>query len=96
MLLNLNTKRAQGYISAYNRATADTIYKCYKKPSDRKSRIEWDINYYRRKCGGYDYRVLSYNSQMFTCAYRVKDVNGDEWLRVFTPYYDYEINLNKA
>lgn len=64
--------RRDEIITRYNNSRIGSVYECYTKPSTRKCVAERAIMHEMAENNGYDYRILSYNSQMFTCAYRYK------------------------
>lgn len=90
--LNKNTKKAQHFLQLYANAVKQTIYDCYKNPSHNKITIYNKLIYFKIAIGGYNHRIISFNAQFFTLAYRVLAVDGD-YLIVDTPCYRYSIKL---
>lgn len=94
MEIKRTTKRAKLYAENYTGSNCKSILDCYKNPSSAKWYAELAIIENMVKRGGFDYRVISYNSNFFSCAFRFRDKRGDLWLAVFTPYNNYNINLS--
>ena len=65
----------------------------YGKPSFYKERAEELIMTEMRGNGGYGYKVLTHNTQMFTCGYAYDDAAGNSTLVVHTPTERVEIEL---
>ena len=90
--LNKNTKQAQHFISAYNRAEYTTVNSFYKNPSYEKIRAEQKIFERMSHNGGYGYRILGGNCMMFTAGYTIE--NGDKkGLIIETAYNTYFIEF---
>lgn len=79
---------AQNYWNSYYR----TLHDCYARPSYAKEMADFECRQIMVEYGGYDYRICSYNCQMFTAAFRFKE-KGVEYLAYITPYYSYKIRL---
>lgn len=86
--LNKGTKRAQGFIDSYNRATGTTLSDIYGSYSSAKAQAERECRERMEQLGAHDFRMMSGNSFSFTCGYRT-----DTTLYVETSCYTYEIEL---
>lgn len=80
------TKKHQGIITRYYKSTDYSLYNCYKTFSSAKAHSYENILDEMFKLNGYDLRILSYNSNFYTCAYRRKDESGKEYLIYHTAY----------
>lgn len=63
------TKKEQGYLDKYLRSPYYSVRDAYRRPSDRKIFAEEAISDEMMKNGGRNYRILSFNTNFFTCAY---------------------------
>ena len=79
---------AQNYWNSFRRCLDD----CYERPSKAKLNAIIACKKYAIKYCGYDFRICTYNSQIFTCAFRFKE-NEIEYLCYMTPSYNYKIRL---
>lgn len=71
-VLNINTKKAQGFVDAYVLSTTYRVRDAYStKCSSSKQNAEDAILGNMRKVDGWGYRVCSSNSFNFTCGYWV-------------------------
>lgn len=61
------------------------LYDCYKKPSEFKLDVEWRIIQACRKMNGERFRILSYNTYTFTCAFSIEK-DGKRYLIWHGPY----------
>lgn len=80
---------ARHYTYRYNRSAGQTIYSVYEKPSDKKKEIWQSLCGLKDAQRGYDLRVIGYNCNFFTAAYRYRDADDKEMLRVFTVNRDF-------
>lgn len=69
------TKKQQSILESYNRAKATELRDVYGKYSIYKSRSFEAIRSEMHESNGYGLRILSYNSQFYTCAYKTADGN---------------------
>lgn len=83
--------RRDEIIAKYDNSTIGTVYDCYTNPSTKKCVAERAIMHEMLENNGYDYRILSYNTNMFTCAYRYKIGNAE--MLVFHSKYRREYYL---
>jgi len=83
------TDDARYYTHRYNESSGNTIYSVYGKPSDRKKEIWQSLCRLKDAQQGYDLRVIAYSMQCFTAAYRYRDADDKEMLRVFTASRDF-------
>ena len=84
--MKATTKQAQGFIANYCNSSATELTDVYGRYSLRKERAFEHIRYEMYDSRGFDLRITSHNSQMFTCAYQ-----RENSLIYHTPYYVYEI-----
>lgn len=82
--IKANTKQGQRFINAYQRTPFYSVEDCYKNPSTAKTRAEYLIRREMNDCGGDNYRVISFNSFGFSCAW-----TSPAGLRVETPQSSY-------
>lgn len=80
---------ARQYTYRYNQSSGQTIYSVYEKPSARKKEIWQHLCGLKDAQQGYDLRVIGYNCHYFTAAYRYRDADDKEMLRVFTSCKDF-------
>ena len=85
--INENTKRGNYFINAYNRSDNFALRHCYDRPSTAKCRAEMDCRYLMDIEGGNGFKIISFNTFGFSCAWRNPD-----GLRVETPQGSYIIN----
>lgn len=83
--VNRSTQEARTKIRSYDKAKYDSIYKAYKKPSCRKVDAFHEILKEMDQVKGYDMRITGAGSDVFSCAYKVKDGSGVVWLIYHTP-----------
>lgn len=77
-------KEREYYKELYLKSDYCTILSVYKNPSDKKRKIQENILKQCLEDGGYRFRILTYNRDIFTCAYKI-DISGVEYIKVFTP-----------
>lgn len=65
------------------------LYDCYKKPSESKLDAEWRIIHACRQMHGKRFRILSYNTHTFTCAYAVE--KDDKTMLIWHSPYNTEV-----
>lgn len=80
------TKNDSRIITRYFNSDDYSLYHVYKTYSTSKAISFERILNEMRQCGGYDMRILSHNSNFYTCAYRWQDTKGCEWLIYHTAY----------
>lgn len=86
------TKKEEGWINLYLQARDYSVDTAYGNPSSTKKQIEAEILYTMKdRFNGFDYRILSHNGFRFSCAFQVKDENGNHFLIVCTPSSWYNI-----
>ena len=83
------TALAQNYWNSYRR----NLTECYGRFSSAKEKADFWCRHYMVENGGYDYRICTYNSQIFTAGFRFKE-KGAEYLCYMTPTYNYKIRLS--
>lgn len=88
--IKANTKRGQAYIYRYNASNNTDLMQCYRNPSTAKTRADYFCRAQMIEEDGNGYKVISYNCNFFTVAWRTKDGNG---LRVETAYKSILVQL---
>ena len=78
------TMAERDVVKRYYKSDNYSIADCYVCASKAKRNIEKDIKRLMKLEKGWSYRIISYNSQLFSCAY-ITEENGIEILNVFTP-----------
>lgn len=73
MKLNRNTKKAQDLIERFNHSTFDRLNECYKTYSENKFRAYQSCVTKCFDMRGWGFRIISFNSQTFTCAWLYED-----------------------
>lgn len=92
MNLNRNTKKAQGLIERFYNSELDTLEQCYKSCSNAKRNAYYYCLYKCSDMGGWRFRIISFNSQTFTCGWLYADkVTGVIMLNVETYCNTYTI-----
>ena len=87
--LKRNTQKAKGFIGEYRNSNCCTLDDCYNNYSYAKQRAyDYCINK-MQKMGGYDGRIIGYNTCFFSYAF----MTGDNKLIVICPTNEYEIQL---
>ena len=84
--LNNNTQKAQAYINAYNRSDIYSLNQAYGKPSNEKTRADYNCRMMMQSEGGHNYKIIGYNSSFFTVAW----IAGNA-LRIETAYNSFII-----
>ena len=84
----LKAKYAE-YLATPSRCVNDV----YARPSTAKRRAEQNIINYLVDQNGYGYRVMSYNAQMFTVGYIIRNENGKCFVYE-TAYNQYVMQLD--
>ena len=80
----------------YNRSKITSVYGVYNKPSDEKVAAERNIKLEMSLTGGFDYRIISYNSFEFVAGYQFMDrETGSAKLRVHSSRYTYELDFEE-
>ena len=67
--LNNNTKKAQAYIYAYNRSDIYSLNQAYGRPSNEKTRADYNCRMMMQSEGGHGYKIIGYNCNFFTVAW---------------------------
>jgi len=84
--LNTTTQKAQRVIHMYEYTKkGDSIFKAYNHPSDRKIDAFNQILREMVNVGGFNMRITGAGSDVFSCAYQVKDGSGITYLVYHTP-----------
>lgn len=84
--LNNTTKKAKGFINAYNRSKIFDIYGAYGRPSTEKTRADYNCRMMMQEEGGHGYKIISHTHNFFTVAW----IAGNA-LRIETAYNSFEI-----
>lgn len=80
----LSKDRQRYVLISHQYAKHNSVYGAYKKPSFNKTWAENLIFNEMRELDGYEYKVLTANCQIFTCAFKYKDKNQQEHMRYYT------------
>lgn len=92
MKLNRNTKKAQDLIERFYNSELDTLEDCYASYSTAKRKAYYDCLRKYVDMGGWRFRIISFNSQTFTCAWLYRDEEtGDIILNVETYRNNYQV-----
>ena len=91
--LKYGSKKAVALAQNYWNSYYDSLTQCYIKPSQAKLNAQHCCKLRMLKWNGYDFRICTFNSHMFTAGYRFKE-NGTEYLAYETPTYTYKIRLS--
>ena len=81
-------KQAENALKSFDFSRYDTIFKAYKSPSREKIRA---FNYCLNTCrqyNGFNLRILSKNTFMFTCGFFFYNADGEKQFYYITPSYD--------
>ena len=89
MTKNQLKAKYQEYLKTPSRCVNDV----YARPSTAKRRAEQNIINYLVDQGGYGYRVMSHNSQMFTVGYIIRNGKG-KFFVYETAYNQYVLQLD--
>ena len=73
--IKASTKRGSDFLAAYYRSRDTRLSDVYGRYSTEKSRAEADCKKTMLETGGSGYRILSHNSNVFTCGWITKDGN---------------------
>ena len=84
--INNNTKKAQAFINAYNRSDIFSLNQAYGRPSNEKTRADYNCRMMMQSEGGHNYKIIGYNSSFFTVAW----IAGNA-LRIETAYNSFII-----
>lgn len=87
------TKKEQQIIKNYYNATAFRLWQVYTNYSVYKARAEHYILEEMLEKNGFDYRIIGYNCNAFSCGYCYKDDEGNKWLRYHTAQNAYDIPI---
>lgn len=84
--INPTTKKAESVIHIYEYTKkGDSIFKAYKHPSNGKIDAFNDILKEMSDVGGFNMRITGAGSDVFSCAYQVKDGSNITYLVYHTP-----------
>lgn len=87
----MNKKRVLGYYDLYKKTKNRDLYDCYKKPSQRKKDVmNYIFNYYYICDDGYDFKIITYNTNFFTVGYLFDTIDyfamkKSTYFRIITP-----------
>ena len=85
------------FISAYNRAPAQTVCDAYKEPSVAKKTVERMILQEMKNCNGWGYKVIYHTCQHFTAGYLYPNpYTGEIILRVYRPHYTTDMEWHRT
>lgn len=83
--VNRNTKQAERIIRAYEKAKYDDILKAYGRPSSRKISSFNEIKNEMVRVKGFNMRITGAGSDVYSCAYQVKDGSDITYIIYHTP-----------
>lgn len=84
--VNPSTKQGSRMIRKYVLTTkGDSIFTAYKRPSTNKVVAFREISKEMIRVNGFGMRITGAGSEIFSCAYRVKDKDGNIYLIYHTP-----------
>ena len=83
--LNRTTQKAKRVIRCYENSSKNDIYKAYGKPSETKVSTFYEIKREMAKVLGFDIRITGAGSDVYSCAYQVKDGSDVTYLIYHTP-----------
>lgn len=82
-------KRVNGIIESYKNYAGRDLSDCYKKASVAKQRAYAYCRDKQRQYNGYDFRIISYNTFIFTVGFKFVDVEtGKVMFMHITPSKD--------
>lgn len=76
-------KQDKRILNNYMNSEYYSLSQKYNTCSYAKMQAEYEILQDMRKLGGYDYKIISGNSHMFSCAFTFEE-NGKKFLKYFT------------
>lgn len=83
-------KARERFANAYATSDIYNLFGVYSNPSDYKLIAENDCRERMRRENGRDFRIISYNTFVFTCGWLIEDPEtGVVMLRVETPENSY-------
>lgn len=83
-------KARDRFVNAYAMSCITSLFDAYSRPSQAKVNAENDCMNKMYAEYGYDFRIISYNTFAFTCAWLMEDIEtGVIMLRVETPENSY-------
>lgn len=92
MRLNRNTEKALNFRERYYWSRECTLADCYLNFSKAKAIAEECCREKMLDMAGYGFKILSFNSQTFTCGWLFKDTEtGVVMLNVETAYNSYQM-----
>lgn len=97
----MNKKEWSIVCNYLNSTYTDSIYSAYARPSQRKVRALESCKEWERKFEGFDGKIVSKNSQVFTYAFAYVDSYPNDgiahlFLCYITPYNVYYIDRGKC
>lgn len=77
--------RQKGIYERYKNSYRRNLYDCYERFSKNKIHAYENCKRYMEKYDGYDFRIISFNSHIFTVGFKFMDNKGTEFLMYITP-----------
>lgn len=71
--INATTKKGTALFNAYNNSTDYELRDCYGRYSTEKSRADYFCRERMRAESGHGYKIISFNTFGFSCAWLVAD-----------------------
>lgn len=78
-------KRQLAIFNNYKNSYKRELFDCYKSYSHNKMRAYGNCINQMMKRDGYDFRIISHNSHIFTVGFKFKDETGSEKLMYISP-----------
>ena len=89
------TKRERNFLNSYNRATATYLDEVYTSFSSAKARADRECKEKMLAMNGKNYRIISHNSNFFTCAWIYLNEDNKKCLNVETARYTYQFLIDE-
>lgn len=92
------TKKEKSMVKSYEYACnrgLSSVLTAYGKPSSAKIEAEEKIKKEMEERDGWGYYICGRNSNFFSCAYKYRDGEGNEWLAFYTYANRFEIKLEE-
>ena len=79
------TKKDKSTIFNYLKSNKFSLMDCYKSASCYKWRVYNSIIEEMKKLNGYNFKIISYNQNIFTCGFTFDSASGSKFLKYYTP-----------
>ena len=81
-------RQAESALKSFYNSNMETIFKAYKSPSKAKQKAFYHCVNTCAKYNGYNLRVISKNTNFFTCGFLFMDENKTEYFYYITSCYE--------